>query len=96
MQLTLTDQQIAKYMLKEFGYMSIINSILLHILYSFVFLYGYKSPSTILTSTQIAFFFFIAKSANNIKFNLKTFSITAMRAILCRHLIPFFYSIKIP
>ena len=57
------------------------------ILRAFIFLESDKSPAAVLAFTQITFFFCVSNSAGNIEFYLKTGSLAAMRAKLCRHAI---------
>jgi hypothetical protein len=55
------------------------------VLDAFIFLDGDKSPATILTFTQITFFFFVTNPTENIELYPKTGSFTAVWTKFSRH-----------
>jgi len=69
------------------GYSLFRSGLIFYIFRALILLDGDKSPATVLAFTQITFFFCVSNSAGNIEFYLKTGSLAAMRAKLCRHAI---------
>ena len=69
------------------GYTLIRSGLIFYIFRALILLDGNKSPATVLAFTQITIFFCVSNSAGNIEFYLKTGTLAAMRAKLCRHAI---------